>query len=181
MKHIIWKPYWNFEKEEKWLNDMSAKGLALIDYSWCRYVFEEVPKGEYIYRIELLENWPTHPESRNYIRFLEETGVEHVSSYMRWVYFRKKSADGPFDLYSDIDSRIAHYKKVFTLWITLVCAELAIGLSNISIGITQWNRSGINFGLGIFLLFVGLSLLGVALPVGRKIKRLKKEKKIRES
>ena len=29
MKHIIWKPYWNYEKEEKWLNDMSAKGLAM--------------------------------------------------------------------------------------------------------------------------------------------------------
>jgi hypothetical protein len=61
MKHIVWKAYWNFEKEEKYLNEMSSKGLALTDYSWCRYVFEEAPRGEWVYRIELLENYPTHP------------------------------------------------------------------------------------------------------------------------
>lgn len=33
MKHIVRKAYWNYEKEENWLNEMSAKGLALIDYS----------------------------------------------------------------------------------------------------------------------------------------------------
>lgn len=181
MKVVLWKPYWNYEKEEKWLNDMSAKGLALISYTWCRYVFEEAPKGEYIYRIELLEYWPSHPQSSNYIKFIEETGVEFVASYMRWVYFRKKAADGPFDLYSDIDSKIAHYKKVLTLWITLVCAEFAVGLSNISLGITQWGRSVLNFVLGIFLLAVGFLLLGVALPVRRRIKQLRKEKMIRES
>ena len=45
MKHIVYKPYWDYEKEERWLNDMAAKGLALSDYSWCRYAFEETPRG----------------------------------------------------------------------------------------------------------------------------------------
>jgi len=48
MKHIVRKAYWDYEKEEKWLNAMSAKGMALTDYSWCRYVFTETPCNEFI-------------------------------------------------------------------------------------------------------------------------------------
>lgn len=55
MKQVIRKAFWNYEKEEHWLNTMSAKSLAMTNYSWCRYVFEEEPRGEYIYRIELTE------------------------------------------------------------------------------------------------------------------------------
>lgn len=36
MKHIVRKAYWNYEKEEKRLNEMSAKGMALTDYSLRR-------------------------------------------------------------------------------------------------------------------------------------------------
>ena len=50
MKHIVRKAYVDYEKEE-----MSAKGAALTNYSWCKYTFEDTPKGEYIYRIELLK------------------------------------------------------------------------------------------------------------------------------
>ena len=33
MRKVIrkWFWAWNFEKEEEWLNEMSAKGLALVD------------------------------------------------------------------------------------------------------------------------------------------------------
>lgn len=30
-----------------------------------------------------------------------------------WVYFRKKTAEGPFELFSDLDSRLAHVERVF--------------------------------------------------------------------
>lgn len=101
MKHIIRKVYWDYENEEKWLNEMSAKGLQLESYTWCKYVFADGVPGEYIYRLELLENLATHPESIKYIQFLEENNVEHVASYMRWVYLRKKASDGEFQVYSD--------------------------------------------------------------------------------
>ena len=71
MKHIVRKPYWNYEKEENWLNEMAAQGLALTGYSWCRYEFEDSDKGKYIYRIELLDQSSSHPASRQYIAFLE--------------------------------------------------------------------------------------------------------------
>ena len=42
MKQVVWKAYYNYEKEENWLKEMSAKGMALISYSWCRYVLEDI-------------------------------------------------------------------------------------------------------------------------------------------
>jgi hypothetical protein len=181
MKEIIWKPYWNYEKEERWLNEMSSRGLAMCDYSWCRYVFEDKPKGEYIYRIELLEHRARHPESRKYIEFLEETGVEFVSSYMNWVYFRKKAADGPFDLYSDIDSKIRHYKRVSALWLFFAGLEFFVGAMNVAIGFIEPSGTSANIILGFGLLAIFAMFLTLALPVRRKMKQLKKEKKIRES
>lgn len=181
MKHIIRKPYWNYEKEERWLNEMSAMGLAMCDYSWCRYVFEDAPKGEYVYRIELLEHNARHPESRKYIEFLEETGVQFVSSYLNWVYFRKKAADGPFDLYSDLDSKIRHYKRVTILWNTFAGLELFASVLNLGTGIAEWPDARTNFVLGCGLLALCIMFLTLSLPLRRKMRQMKKEKKIRES
>lgn len=180
MKYIVRKIYWNWEKEEKWLNEMSAKGLMLTDYSWCRYVFESTKPGEFVYRIDLLNYWPTHPTSRKFIEFLEETGVEFVASYMRWVYFRKKADGGPFTLYTDIPSRIAHYKRIRLLWLPLSIAELAIGFSNVTIGLlrpfTLFNLLG-----GLLCSLIGIALAIHSWQITRKINALKKEQAIREA
>jgi len=183
MKHVVRRAFIDYEKEERWLNEMAAKGLALTDYSWCRYVFEDTTPGEYTYRLELLENVAIHPESRKYIEFLEETGVEQVAAYMRWVYFRKKTKDGPFNLYSDIDSKLKHYQRVFQLWFVLAVAELLIGFSNTMVGFSQTATGHIylNGWLGLPLMAFGLLLVfGLVIPLHKKIKRLKAEKEVME-
>lgn len=174
MKHIIHKAYWNYEKEENWLNKLSSKGLALIDYSWIRYVFEESQPGEYIYRIQLLKNLASHPESRKYIEFVESTGAECVATYLRWVYFRKRAADGPFELYSDIPSKIRHYKLVRAFWAVLAVAECTIGLSNIIIGIES-PVSTTNVMLGGFLIALGAGFTVMVVNLSKKISSLKKQ------
>lgn len=65
---------WDFDKEEKWLNEMAAKGLCLISVGFCKYEFEDCRPGEYSVRTERLEHHPDHPESVRYMSFLEETG-----------------------------------------------------------------------------------------------------------
>lgn len=187
MKHIVRKAYANYEKEEKWLNEMSAKGLALSDYSWCRYVFSETPRNEYTYRIELLENLPTHAESAAYIRFLEENGVECIATYMRWIYLRKKTADGPFDIYSDLESKIVHFKRIRAFWSTLMWMEIIVGLFNIGVGLINIfynDHAGdfplVNLVLGSIVLLLGIISCFAGLPLRKRIKELKKEKAIRE-
>ncbi|GAA0180146.1 hypothetical protein SH2C18_28920 [Clostridium sediminicola] len=183
MKHIVRKAYWNYEKEENWLNEMCAKGYALVDYSWCRYVFEKCEEGEYIYRLELLEKPASNIESQKYIEFLEETGIEHVASYMRWIYCRKKSNEGKFDLFTDLKSKLKHFRSVSNFWWVLTIINLFAGIYNLMIGIFMSDLkpiTNINTTLGILSLTVGILLLQVAAPVRKKIKRLKKEIKISE-
>ncbi len=180
MKHIIHKAYWNYEKEEKWLNELSAKGLALVDYSWIRYVFEDSQPGEYIYRIQLLKNLASHPESRKYIEFVESTGAECVATYLRWVYFRKRAADGPFELYSDFESKIHHYKLVRAFWVAFTVLEYVVGLMNVVIGI-EVPVSSSNIVLGGLLLALGTGFMIMVLSLSKKIRTLKKQQRIIEA
>lgn len=58
MKRTIYKLFWawNFEKEEEWINKMSAEGWQLDSVQVFRYVFTKGDPDEYVYRLELLEN-----------------------------------------------------------------------------------------------------------------------------
>ena len=172
-----WFWVWEFDREEQWLNEMAAKGLVLVSVGFCRYDFEECVPGEYQVRLELLENQLNHAESQQYIRFLEETGVEQVGNYFRWIYFRKKTADGPFDLYSDNASRIRHLKRIIALILPISLANIAIGISNVGNAVAT----------GIWIAKVGyLNLvIGVLGCVGawklvKKRKRLEQEMQIFE-
>jgi hypothetical protein len=121
-----------YEKEEKWLNEMSAKGMQLTDVGFCRYSFVKGTPGEYIYRLELLEHMPGNAESVSYISFLEETGIEQVGSILRWIYLRKKASDGPFELYSDTESKINHYKRILFIADIMSIALLFSFLPNLT-------------------------------------------------
>ena len=71
-----------------------------------------------------------HPYDDHYIQFMEETGAEYVGRMMMWIYFRKKTEDGVFDLYSDIDSRISHLERIGRVLLAIGGANLLIGLVN---------------------------------------------------
>lgn len=182
MKQIIRKLFVDFEKEEKWLNEMADKGLILTDYNFLKYSFEEGTPGEYIYRIELLNNLPAHPESRKYIRFMEETGVECVATYIRWVYFRKKKSEGEFDLYSDYDSRIKHYVEIVKFTGVAYLLNLFVAFYNLFFGLYTGSKYGFYFNAYISIISwaVVVFVLPVLISYIRKIKRMQKEKQLYE-
>ena len=104
--------YFDFEKEETWLNEMARHGWMMNSFFLGLYQFTEGPPGNYIYRIELLPFRAANANILPYLRFLEETGVEVVATWFRWAFYRKKASEGEFDIYTDIDSRIMHYRRV---------------------------------------------------------------------
>lgn len=175
IKKLFWA--WDYEKEEKWLNEMSAKGLALVDYTPFRYSFEECEPGEYTNKIQLLEHRPSHPESERYIRFMEETGAEQVASYMNWVYFRKKTAEGPFEIFSDIESKMNHLILIKKLLLPIAILNLAIFLMNMV-------NFAVNYPRGIWIPFINLACAALLLfgvhAIQKRINILKKEHAIRE-
>lgn len=168
---------WNFDKEEKWLNEMAAKGLCLVSVGFCKYEFEDCEPGQYQICIQLLDKMPNHPESQKYIEFLEATGAEHIGSYSRWVYFRRKSTDGAFEMFSDNASRIKYLSRVINLLAVITVANLMIGVSNIFMAIlleSSMNYFGlINLALGIWGTFGTIKLI-------KKRKRMKQESQLFE-
>ncbi len=115
---------WEFEKEERWFNEMAQEGWALKKASFCTYVFEKTEPGEYIIRIAMLN------DSANFEEFMEEMDAEKVGACMWWVYFRRKADLGTFAMFSDIDSRVAQLDRIGKQ-LSLIClANLVIGICN---------------------------------------------------
>ena len=119
-----WFWVWDFDKEEAWLNEMAMNGWALESVSFCSYHFIRCQPGEYSVRLEM------HPYDEAYLSFMQETGAEYIGRMMMWIYFRKKTEDGPFDLFSDIDSRIRHLDRIGRILGIIGAANLLIGIGN---------------------------------------------------
>jgi len=188
---VVKKHFIDCVKEETWLNEMSAKGFALIGCTGHKYVFTESQPGEYIYRIELLNRDPNHPASLEYLQFIKGTDIEHIASDLNWIYLRKKSVDGAFEIYSDIDSRIKHYQKA-----NRVPAIVGFGLALLSLLCVCVTLVALYRGISLYrgmiavvvmaLLIISTGFVGVGVlkmhwnPLRKKMKELKKDKMIME-
>ena len=130
-----WFWAWEFDKEEAWLNEMAASGKALVSARYATYEFEDSAPGEYAVRLEMLEHAPDSAEGQQYIEFVESTGAEYVGKVMKWVYFRKKTADGSFELHGDNATRIKHLGGIIRLLKPLMALYVGMGVYNLCIGI----------------------------------------------
>lgn len=165
-KKTVWKLFWvwEFEKEEAWLNEMAAEGWTLCSVGFFNYTFERTMPEEYTVRLEMYRNDP------DYLRFLEEAEVEYVGRVARWAYYRKRTEDGPFELFSDIGSRIEHLGRIGRM-------ISSIGILNLGIGVLN-SINGTHIGW-INLLAATLLMYGLGRIHGEK-EFLKREQAIRE-
>ena len=115
---------WEFEKEERWLNEMAQEGWALQNAGFCTYTFEKTEPGQYIIRLAMLDSSP------DFESFMEELEAQSVGHCFSWGYFRRSAQLGPFDMFSDVDSRISHLNKIGQMVRLLCLANLLIGVTN---------------------------------------------------
>lgn len=155
-----WFWVWEFEKEEQWLNEMAQSGWLLDGVGFCRYDFLPCEAGAYTVRLEMRDDDPA------YLELMAESGAEYVGRMVKWIYFRKSVERGAFDIFSDMDSRIAHLKGIARMLAIIGGANLLIGLANHALG---W----------INLLCAALLAYGLGRIHG-KIEALQKERAIRE-
>ena len=168
MTKYRWFWVWDFEKEERWLNEMAANVWTLVEVGYCRYTFEKTDDTEYTVRLEM------HPFDEDYISFMEQTGAEYIGRVLQWIYFRKKSELGRFDIFSDLDSRISHLSKIHKMILMLGLANLIIGIANLL------SSRSINSAVAVFNLLVATLLMyGVGRMRG-KIEYLENERQLRE-
>ena len=179
MRQTIHKCFfvWDFDKEEQWLNEMAAKGLALVSVGFCKYEFEDCVPGEYKVCLQMLDNKPSHPESQKYIEFIEQTGAEQVGSYFRWVYFRKKAAEGSFEVFSDNTSRVKYLTSIASFVSLIIGLNLYIGLYNLLL--VYFFDSTFNY-IGLLNLAIGIWGTFGTLKLWKKRKRMKQESQLFE-
>jgi hypothetical protein len=115
---------------------------------------------------------PHPPESKKYIDFLETTGAKHVGSFTRWVYFRKKAAEGNFELFSDNDSRLKYLSGVISFVSLITITNWIVGISNVFIATSS--PSPMNY-LGILNLLIGLVGTRGVIRLMKKRKKMKQE------
>lgn len=174
MHRLFWA--WDFDREEDWLNAWAARGLALVDVCGIRYVFEEGAPGECEYRLELLEHATSNAESRCYLDFLRDLDIECIGSYGRWTYLRRPRDGAPFDLFSDIDSKIAHLRRIEVLVLTVLLVQVTTAASLL-------HRGGfLPEMLPIAVLWAAIMILMACgfVRIARKLRRLKRERAVRE-
>ena len=102
---------------------------------------------------------------------MKDYGIECVDTYTNWAFFRKKAADGPFEIYSDYESKVDHCKRVAYLLGTVGGVNLFIALFNMTL--SQFNQLLSIAGFLIFVLFIPIFI-----SYQRKIKELKKEQSL---
>ena len=165
-RKTVWKWIWvwEFDKEERWLNQMAMQGWALVEVGFCRYVFEKCEPGEWIIRLQMQKNDP------EYVAFLEEIGAEYIGRVVQWIYVRRRAEEGAFELFSDTQSRLDHLR-----WIARML--LAIGLTNLLIGVVNafaGNAVGaVNVALATLLMY-GLG------RIHGKIEQLERDRELEE-
>ncbi len=120
-----WFWVWDYEKEELWLNAMAQEGWALQRVGFCTYYFERTEPGEYIVRLECRK------KDEGYVSFVTDMGAEYIGRVAMWIYFRRKSDLGEFELNSDLDSRIEQLTRIGRVLLAGGLLNLGIGLSNL--------------------------------------------------
>ncbi|CAM5223760.1 hypothetical protein UACE39S_00556 [Ureibacillus acetophenoni] len=119
----------DYEKEEQWVNHMCQQGWHLVKFGFGYFKFEKGLPGQYIYRNELLAGLAKKDDSKEYLAFLREAGVEIVSKFGVWAYFRKNADNGPFELYSDTSSKIQYLNRILYLFIFMALINYIFGIS----------------------------------------------------
>lgn len=183
MKKVVYKIWYDYEKEEVWLNEMAAAGWAMTGMFHCRYVFEQTEPRLYNYRIQLLPKCFYHAESEAYIEFVEGTGTKCIGRWLKWAYFRRLNSEGPLELFTDRASQQQHFMRVYRFWIGFAWLEGIIGAFNVLVGLAtdhDESMSLTNVFLGLMLLFLAYFFWRLASPLKRKAEKLQRDMLLEE-
>ncbi len=126
MKTKIKKTFMDLYEEEKWLNQQGEKGLMMIGYYHGTYEFEDVSPAKYQYKLDI-PNY-TGQKRKDYLEFLEESGISVVAEYGDRVYLRKNASLGPLEIYTDNLDLYRQNKKRYSHFFVISITQFSLGL-----------------------------------------------------
>lgn len=154
------KLLFNKDEETVWINDLAKQGWAMKSFFLGFYSFERCQPGEYLYQIDFADKFGHL--SRDYRDFMEEMGVEIVCQWGFWVILRRHAQEGSFELYTDVESTMEHYRKIRTMFKAVTLIEIICFFVQV---IAAFNGS-------VGLLSVALITLALILVLMREIARI---------
>ena len=171
IRKIKWFWPWQDEKEEAWLRSMSQKGWHLSSIGLpCIYKFRAGEPRDYVYRLD----YQIHKkgDQQDYLRLFRDAGWEDLGQMSAWHYFRKEAKEGEaLEIYTDVESKVAKYKRVLALLALYVVILIAVLSHNIwgDYPYSWWIIARV-----IYLLVVGgfiYAIIRVAIRI-RRLRRL---------
>lgn len=122
------KIFFDYEKEERWINAMCAQGWHLKKISLFVFTFERNEPGLYVYRNILMY----HLGDKDYSEFLTKLGIEFVCVYGNIVYLRKRADAGMFEFDSGNQMRLQNINQVYWPLVIFFFMNLLVGFTNAS-------------------------------------------------
>lgn len=183
------------EEMERYLNKMSHEGWQCCEIVRNELRFVRGEQDEYTYRVQYFYE-SRDGEKDDYLRTLGETGAALVGEYGEALILRKKTANGAFELYSDLDSKIAalekrrsHARNMMLGALVLVLLRGEYAYKAISqYGFSNWLDTQLDspvYMVLTILIVAGLLAGGIAGMIsvrreGKKIEELKRRRMIEE-
>lgn len=129
-----YRMFFRFEKEEAWLNELTAKGWCFMGRTfWGNYIFEkDEPNPSVNIRIDFRQFNKTD-DFREYIQLFSDNGWSHIygTKYSGWQYFAPVKADAPEDIFSDNASKAGRYHRLCAFWLSLFVVYTSLFVANI--------------------------------------------------
>ena len=123
-------PAWLLDPErlERQLDRLSAEGWQLEGTGWLSFRYRRGAPNEYRYRVQYLYE-SRDGQRDDYVRGLVELGVELVMDIGSFLILRRRNDGTPFELFSDLDSRITSEKRYLRTrgLLAAFCLVLAAG------------------------------------------------------
>ena len=161
------------EQIEEQANRKAKEGWLLEKFGSLFSTYRRGKAGKYEYRVQVKE---AGMDRLTYVAELAEFGIEEVGGVGDLLVLRKKSDGAPFELYSDIDSRIAQQKKAVRylrggliasfFWGSMMLMNVLTTLMNANVIGRYAGVAAIHFSTARVLMLVAASLLLLVCIVG---------------
>ncbi len=102
----VYPIFFSFEKEEAWLEEMSAQGWLLKKAPGFGYTFEKTTPEQRTFKIDF-RTFKNQEEQEDYLSLFEDSGWQYVKpgKHQYSYYFFSSREDALKDIFSDVPSR----------------------------------------------------------------------------
>lgn len=150
----VFKWFSNLDKEEKWLNGMAKQGHRLISKSFG-YRFERAVPEDANIRIDYRQ-FRFRNDYDDYLTLFADCGWMHIAGTKGSgsQYFKYVGSDCNEQLFSDVDSKAARYKRMSDLWLMMGVSFIPIATALFMSSTMKWsdllNPKGLYYTPGLW-------------------------------